>query len=389
MGLLDIWADPVSAETFRTKHLGRRSLHRPASKATLESVAGVRTWTVPELLAGRRKTVTAWMSALDGRHLTADVSPTVAHRLYSAGTTLYLLEVDGLDAVSDAIAADLRVPATNVTCGVFCNQPGAYTPMHFDPVDTITVQLTGSKRWWTAPNPLAAQPTVAWAVRDRSVAPEFRQYAHDPLPVERLPGAQEHLLTPGSMLYIPRGWWHETSSEEESVSLHVHHIHLPWVDAVLETLRGRLLRQERWRAGALTLWDPDRRDEAVGLAAELLDDLAAAARSLAPLDVVPVTGKDAAGAARVVRRAVAGVAFLGAGAGGERRVEVSVLEQGVERRSTLALGADQEAALRLLTDAGEPVSAAELADRVPDLAPGRARELLDVLAGVGFLRAAG
>ena len=91
----------------------------------------------------------------------------------------------------------------------------------------------------------------------------------------------------------------------------------------------------------------------------------------------------------VVRRAYRRRAFLGTDGGGEGRGEVSVLEQGVERRSTLALGADQEAALRLLTDATGPLSAVELADRVPDLAPGRARELLDVLAGAGFLRAAG
>ena len=54
MGLIDVWADPVSAETFRTDYLGRRSLHRPASSAALESVVGVRTWTVPELLQPER-----------------------------------------------------------------------------------------------------------------------------------------------------------------------------------------------------------------------------------------------------------------------------------------------------------------------------------------------
>ena len=81
------------------------------------------------------------------------------------------------------------------------------------------MQLTGSKRWWIAPNPPAPQPTVAWAVGDRSVDPDFRQYAHDPLPVRRLPGAQEHRLTPGcDALDHPAGWWHETSSDEESVS---------------------------------------------------------------------------------------------------------------------------------------------------------------------------
>ena len=388
MGLLDVWTDPLSAATFRTDYLGRRSLHRPASRAALDSVLGVRGWSLPELLAGRRKNVTAWMNALDGRHLTAEVSPTVARRLYDAGTTLYLLEVDGLDGVAGAVAADLRVPVTRVTVGVFCNQPGAYTPMHFDPVDTITVQLAGSKRWWIAPNPLAPQPTIAWAVRDRAVDPELWQYAHDPLPVERLPGAEEHLLTPGSVLYIPRGWWHETHSDEESVSLHVHHVHLPWADAVLESLRGVLLRQERWRAGAHPLWDADRRDEAGATAAELLDDLVRAARELAPADVLPAAEKDAAGAQRLVRRAVAGVAFLGPGADGQRQVEVAALEHGAQRRSTLAVGADQEAGVRLLVAADRPLSLTDLAAQVPGLSVDRARELVGLLLDTGFLRAA-
>lgn len=36
MGLLDVWADPVSAATFRSDYLGRRSLHRDAGTAALE-----------------------------------------------------------------------------------------------------------------------------------------------------------------------------------------------------------------------------------------------------------------------------------------------------------------------------------------------------------------
>ena len=56
MGLLDVWTQPVSARTFRDDYLGRHSLHRPASKAALESVLGTRSWTVPDLLAGRART---------------------------------------------------------------------------------------------------------------------------------------------------------------------------------------------------------------------------------------------------------------------------------------------------------------------------------------------
>ena len=59
--------------------------------------------------------------------------------------------------------------------------------------------------------------------------------------------AEEYLLTPGSILYVPRGYWHETESDEASISLHVHHMPVPWVDAVLVTLRAKLLRDPVWR----------------------------------------------------------------------------------------------------------------------------------------------
>ena len=116
--------------------------------------------------------------------------------------------------------------------------------------------------------------------------PDLRLYAHDRLPTRMPADADEYVLTPGSVLYVPRSFWHETESDEESISLHVHHIPVPWVDAVLVTLRAKLLRDPAWRAGAHDLWDASRRSHTAATADRLLDALATAVDGLTADDVL-------------------------------------------------------------------------------------------------------
>lgn len=49
----------------------------------------------------------------------------------------------------------------------------------FEPVDTITRQVTGSKRWRLARNRHAPHPTVSYATLDAQLMPELRLYTHD------------------------------------------------------------------------------------------------------------------------------------------------------------------------------------------------------------------
>jgi len=176
------------------------------------------TWDIDELLAGRAQPVAMWFNSLDGRHVTADVTAAVARGLYDADLTMYLTDRAALQGVGNNVAAELRVPAPNIKVAVFCNQPGAVTPMHFDPVDTLTVQIKGSKRWWIAPNATPTDPTVSCAQGDEGTQAELWQYAHEPFPTEMPADAEEHFLRPGAVLNVPRGWWHHTESDEESIS---------------------------------------------------------------------------------------------------------------------------------------------------------------------------
>jgi 50S ribosomal protein L16 3-hydroxylase len=391
-GFLETWLAPLGVEAFRDEFFARRSLYREGGVARLGALADLCSWDALDILGSQRGDVLAWFMTTDGRHMTAEVSPLSARKLYQGGTTMYVKEPPEFAPMRASIARALRLPEDNLQCNLFCNQPSARTRAHFDPVDTLTVQIKGRKRWRIAPNRHAPDPTLAWATLDRTMRPELRLYARGPMP-DRMPEGEveEYLLEPGAVLYVPRGYWHETESDEPSISLHVHHIPLPWVDAVLVALRGKLLRDPAFRASALTLWDPSRRPADEATLAGLLDALTRAARDLAPDDVLPTPrprdrapGPDE----RFARRALAG--FLvepGGREGGASMVTFSAAEQGTERRTAVEMSASYLRACRLF-DGPAALSARELAARVPGLSVDETLGLVGLLLDAGFLRPA-
>ena len=393
-GFLETWLAPLDVDAFRDEFFARRPLFREAGRARLGALAGLCEWDAAAILGARSRDVTAWFEAADGRHLTAEVSPEAARKLYQAGTTFYIKDLAELAPVREALARSLSVPRENFQCNLFCNQPGAKTRMHFDPVDTFTVQITGRKRWRVAKNRHVADPNIGWATLDRTMRAELRLYAEGPMP-ERMPDdAEEFTLEPGAMLYVPRGYWHETDSDRESISVHIHHIALPWVDAVLVALRSKLIRDPAWRATAATLWDATRRPASEAALAPLLGALAAAVADLATDDVLPAPPRRAAPPSddhRFTRRAMASsfVEPTDPAAAGASHVTFSAIEQGTERRATVEMSASYLRACRLFTGpTPPPLSAREIAARVPSLGAGEARQLVGLLLDVGFLRPA-
>ena len=393
-GLLEAWLAPTDIATFREECFGKQVLFRDGTRERLAPVLALSSWNVQDLFAQQTSKFFAWFQVMDGRHGTAEVSPEAAQRLYQAGMTMYIRRMPLLAPLTTAMATALAVPEHNIECTLFCNQPGARTRMHFDPVDTITMQVTGSKRWRVARNLHAPAPTAGYATLDRQILPELRLYAHDGFPTHMPAEAEEYVLTPGSVLYIPRGFWHETESDEASISLHVHHTPMPWVDAVLVTLRAKLLRDPTWRAGAHDLWDTSRRPLAASTAAMLLHDLVAAVDSLAVDDVLPTPGtssQEVRPEVPFVRCARAGFSEVPSAA--ERGcclVTFSVFTYGSERCTTLEMSPLYLDACRCLVAPADRdgLSARDLASRVPGLSVDEGLRLIRQLLEVGFVRPA-
>ncbi|WP_149829530.1 cupin domain-containing protein [Streptomyces tailanensis] len=76
---------------------------------------------------------------------------------------------------------------------------------HWDDHDVVVLQLEGSKRWKIY-GPTRQAP--AWRDVEAPEAP-----TGDPL--------ADIVLTPGDLLYLPRGWWHAVSADQGTASLHL------------------------------------------------------------------------------------------------------------------------------------------------------------------------
>jgi 50S ribosomal protein L16 3-hydroxylase len=392
-GPLETWLAPLGVEAFRHEYLAKRSLFLEASAERLATALPLRSWAVEDLLHNPRVKAWTWFQDASGRHQTAAVPNESALALYRGGLTLYLKHVPEIAPLAREVARALKVPDHHVKYTVFCNAPGSKTRAHFDPVDTMALQLGGRKRWRIAPNALSPRPTASWTTLDGSEGDaEIWFYTHGDLPT-RMPAGEveEYLLEPGALLHVPRGYWHETDSPEASVSLHLHHVSLPWADAVLVALRALLLRDPAWREGALGLWDDAQAGANEREAGRRLRSLVAAASRLAPADVLPALARASAPRPEglMVRRARAGFAVETPEGGADAsRVTFVVSECGSERRTTVEMSASYLRACRLFAESpeGGPFSAEGLAARVPGLTDDDARALVSLLLAVGFLR---
>ncbi len=84
-------------------------------------------------------------------------------------------------------------------------------------------------------------------------------------------------LKPGSLLFVPRGYWHSTEAQGEALALNFTFTAPTWIDLFTTALRSRLALSHHWRETANGVSDLHRRDEAEAvletLLAGLKDDL--------------------------------------------------------------------------------------------------------------------
>lgn len=241
------WFEPIGVPAFGPAVAGR-PLHVPARPEIAEhAMRTLGVESADDALRLSHSSMFAWFQQLDGRHTAAHVPVDSAQRFYNAGTTIYLNEIEKFADHEREIAELFGVAAGAAKVELFCNRPSAVTRAHFDPLDVVTVQLTGRKVWWIAPNTFAPDPYDQWATLD-PVPASMRPYAEGVPPTRMPDDAVEYTLEPGSVLYIPRGYWHETFSDQDALSLHILFTAPTRLDAALAAVKNELLRDPFWRA---------------------------------------------------------------------------------------------------------------------------------------------
>ncbi len=188
-----------------------------------------------------------------------DAQAALAH--YQAGLALCCESVDRfIPLVSEwlsTIRLELGLPAaTFARALVYAGRVGAGNSPHYDANANIVVQLRGTKRWTLAPNTHVVDPTDRWAMTMGFLPPELTG-SDASMPRQMPAGAKVIDLLPGSVLFVPRGYWHATEvASEDTLSLNFTFSQPSWAEVVTAALLNRLHRTPVFRRLADGLESP-------------------------------------------------------------------------------------------------------------------------------------
>lgn len=243
--------------------------------------------------ASHGETVLGYFTLADGRRHQAFFTKESAKEMFKGGVTLDSSHVhttlDSVGKMAMSIKDELGLTLDQLICDAIVSPRGDSVPKHFDGIETLTVQLTGKKRWKIAPCPEAAFPYhSAFPGLDRNWRDGEDPYGLLPKTLSKaMPkGARTVMMRPGSVCFLPRGWWHETEALEPSISLSFV-LRTPTIaDAVISALTGELFDQPAWRRPMPVATRAHRRD-ARRAAAALLADGAKILGALDPMELFP------------------------------------------------------------------------------------------------------
>ncbi len=243
---------PLDEKVFLRTYFPQRLLvsHGPLERfSSLLDVDELKT--VESAARACRTHVRVWSRGLDVR-----VDGVEAMAFYRAGMTLYMLQVERFIPVVDrlvrSVAADLGIPDEQCGGELIASKPRAGAHMHFDSDDGFNIQLRGRKRWKTASNRWVVHPLVSYGPGFPDIGRQLSAHASGTIPKRMPANTRTDNVRPGSVVYLPRGTWHETQvvGNEESLALVVN-VRVPnWADRVVDALKRRLFSVPRFRESA-------------------------------------------------------------------------------------------------------------------------------------------
>ena len=198
--------------------------------------------------------------AYQGRVLAADrhqsdemtpINDNHATQAVEDGLTVYMDDLTPLIPEATAflrqLESELDIPQGTARIGAFVSPPGNGAPCHFDVTEVISVQLVGHKQFNIAPleqirYPYGMQYSPSTMPFDdlypqmESTAPDYTQQTFTSITMQ-----------PGSVLYMPRGTWHNTLANEPSLAVSIILKPPTQLDRLLEQLTSTLLQDKNWR----------------------------------------------------------------------------------------------------------------------------------------------
>jgi len=246
---LDALIEPIRRETFFAKYwCSQHLLVQKPGICPGECWARLANMSVREILRVAEDPVVVMHTTHDGQYRGTRVAASDAYEFYESGMGLYFNLTTKLDDVRQwtaQLADDLGHLGSRCVPSVFISPAGWTTELHFDSNENFTLQLRGLKAWRLAPNTAVANPVDRFTASG-SIPERLKQY-HSGSDLLGVGNCSIVELTPGSVLYVPRGYWHSVDSLEESVSVNLCIMPETWASFLLLVLPYLLLTSPELR----------------------------------------------------------------------------------------------------------------------------------------------
>jgi 50S ribosomal protein L16 3-hydroxylase len=184
-----------------------------------------------------------------------DVSSIDAAKLYANGMGLLFNEVQSIAPMLSEWLQDIRkalgISAVTIgRCLIYATPDGKGTAPHFDQNMNFVLQIHGTKKWKLANNQHIKNPLTRHTI-GLEPDPELSSYMTRSMPLSMPDEVHTYDLSPGSVLFVPRGWWHSTEADGDALALNFTFSAPTWIDLFTAALRGRLAQSPDWRETAI------------------------------------------------------------------------------------------------------------------------------------------
>lgn len=211
------------------------------------------------LVQSRTMKVRACLPDHDDEYSSLQLEPSDALKAYRNNMTLVFDSMQLQDSVIAKSLNQIRMDLGLLTGGpennlckarsiAYATPAGAGTSLHFDANVNFVIQIHGSKRWLLAPNRSVENPTERFTANAFEMPRALEDQCHAPLIDEMPEDAIEVMMKPGCVLVVPRGYWHSTTTEEDSLSLNFTFSQPTWADVFTKSMQEHLLKFPQWRA---------------------------------------------------------------------------------------------------------------------------------------------
>jgi ribosomal protein L16 Arg81 hydroxylase len=252
---------PLGVEEFRNQYWGQRALYLPGFASKFEFLfdedrfhAAVRRCHAMQTLPGQFRLRAFKLDDGSGLTLGRDIAPTDIDAALAVGETICVNDISAGDDDLAFYADEFRRAlghAGHSRFNSYRSRQGGGASLHFDRRIACTLQISGNKRWRYARQPALSWPRVN-AQADLRGAPRHigpgGLDAWEQLEPVRASDLEEVRLSPGDLLCLPAGTWHDTCSEGDSLALNLTSGPLGFSEVMRLALQTALEHEPVWRS---------------------------------------------------------------------------------------------------------------------------------------------